>query len=73
MNGTIKSFATDRTTGKRKGFGFIQPASGGEQVFFHKSACLGCRFDDLTEGDKVTYDAGTGEKGPRAENVRLQD
>lgn len=71
MNGTIKSFATDRETRKRKGFGFIQPSGGGEQVFFHKSACLGCRFDDLVEGDKVTYEPGNGPKGPRAENVEL--
>lgn len=72
MDGTIKSFATDRETGKRKGFGFIQPASGGEQVFFHKSACIGCRFDDLSEGAKVSYEPGTGPKGPRAENVRAR-
>lgn len=71
--GVIKNIAVDRNTRSRKGFGFIQPAGGGEQLFFHKSAVQGADFDDCNEGDAVTYEPGMGAKGPRAENVRLKD
>jgi len=60
--GTIKRL-TD------KGFGFIA-ASDGVEYFFHQSACQGTRFDDLREGQRVTFEAGQGPKGPRAENVK---
>jgi CspA family cold shock protein len=60
--GTIKRL-TD------KGFGFIA-ASDGVEYFFHQSACQGTRFDDLREGQRVTFDASQGPKGPRAENVK---
>ncbi len=61
--GTIKRL-TDR------GFGFIDMQSG-KDMFFHMSNCDGVRFDELQEGQKVTFDVGQGPKGPRAENVRL--
>ena len=52
-----------------KGFGFI--ATGKEKdLFFHSSAVQGCRFDDLREGQKVTFTEGRGPKGPCAENVK---
>lgn len=51
-----------------KGFGFIA-AGDGVEYFFHRSACQGVRFDDLREGDRVTFTIGQGPKGPRAENV----
>ena len=60
--GTIKRL-TD------KGFGFIA-APDGVEYFFHQSACQGTRFDDLREGQRVTFDVGQGPKGPRAENVK---
>src|SRR5262249_8550100 len=60
--GTIKRL-TD------KGFGFIA-APDGVEYFFHQSACQGTRFDDLREGQKVSFDVGQGPKGPRAENVK---
>jgi CspA family cold shock protein len=63
MNGTIKRL-TD------KGFGFIA-ASDGSEYFFHQSACADVRFDELREGQSVTFDRGQGPKGPRAENVRV--
>ena len=63
VNGTIKRL-TD------KGFGFIATA-GGDEYFFHQSACRGMRFDELREGQPVTFDVGQGPKGPRAENVHL--
>jgi CspA family cold shock protein len=53
-----------------KGFGFIDNGSG-KDLFFHTSAVEGCRFEDLREGQKVTYNVGRGPKGPRAENVRV--
>ena len=63
MNGTIKRI-TD------KGFGFIATDEGTE-YFFHQSACVRTRFDDLREGQAVSFTVGQGPKGPRAENVRL--
>jgi cold shock protein len=63
MNGTIKRL-TD------KGFGFIA-ASDGSEYFFHQSACRGIRFDELREGQSVTFERGQGPKGPRAENVQV--
>jgi CspA family cold shock protein len=61
--GTIKRL-TD------KGFGFIETGSG-KDLFFHMSACEGVRFEDLQEGQKVSFSEGQGPKGPRAENVKL--
>jgi CspA family cold shock protein len=62
MNGTIKRLARD------KGFGFIA-ADRGAEYFFHRSACTGAAFDQLQEGQSVSFDVGEGPKGPRAENV----
>jgi cold shock protein len=64
MNGTIKRLVND------KGFGFILGGDGLE-YFFHNSACQQIAFDDLREGQTVTFDVGYGPKGPRGENVRL--
>jgi len=53
-----------------KGFGFI--SSGSEKdLFFHSSSVEGVTFEELREGQKVSYTAGQGPKGPRAENVKL--
>lgn len=64
MNGTIKRLVTE------KGFGFVA-AQDGNEYFFHQSACANARFDDLREGQAVTFEKGQGPKGPRAENVKL--
>lgn len=61
--GTIKRI-TDR------GFGFIDDGTG-RDMFFHSSSVQQVRFDELSEGQRVTYDLGKGPKGPCAENVRL--
>lgn len=61
--GTIKKLVSD------KGFGFI--SGEGQEVFFHSSALQGVRFDDLREGQKVTFTLGQGPKGPRAEDVTV--
>ena len=63
--GTTKRLMSD------KGFGFIS-AGGNEEYFFHQSACTGVRFDELREGQRVTFEVGQGPKGPRAENVRAE-
>lgn len=60
--GTIKRL-TD------KGFGFIDMGTG-KDLFFHMSALQGVRFDDLREGQRVSFTEGRGPKGPNAENVR---
>jgi CspA family cold shock protein len=52
-----------------KGFGFIA-AGDGTEYFFHQSAVVSGRYDDLREGQKVSFTVGQGPKGPRAENVR---
>jgi len=59
--GTIKRL-TDR------GFGFIDTGTN-KDMFFHSSNVDGGRFDELREGQQVSYDEGQGPKGPRAENV----
>jgi len=53
-----------------KGFGFIETDTGTD-MFFHSSALEGVSYDDLREGQMVTYNIGKGPKGPRAENVQL--
>lgn len=60
--GTIKRL-TD------KGFGFIE-VGGGKDLFFHRSAVEGVRFEDLQEGQRVSFTEGQGPKGPRAEKVK---
>ena len=61
--GTIKK-KTD------KGFGFIDTGSD-KDLFFHSSNVEGGGYDDLREGQRVSYNEGQGPKGPRAENVRV--
>lgn len=67
MNGKIKRVVGD------KGFGFILGDDGAE-YFFHKSALTnwdGPGIEGLPIGGAVTFKAGSGAKGPRAEDVRL--
>jgi CspA family cold shock protein len=60
--GTIKRL-TDR------GFGFIDTGSD-KDLFFHSSGLDGVSFDELQEGQRVSYTEGQGQKGPCAENVK---
>jgi len=53
----------------QKGFGFIDTESGGD-LFFHSSNLEGVAFDQLQEGQRVSYTEGRGPKGPCAENVK---
>jgi CspA family cold shock protein len=62
-SGTIKKL-TDR------GFGFIETDSGTD-MFFHMSSLQGVTFEELQEGQQVSYTEGSGPKGPRAESVQV--
>jgi CspA family cold shock protein len=61
--GTIKRL-TD------KGFGFIDTGTDND-MFFHNSNLEGVSYDQLQEGQRVSFTEGQGPKGPRAENVKL--
>ena len=63
-DGTVKWFNAD------KGFGFIQPDTGGEDLFGHFSAIQAEGFKTLDEGQKVSFEVTQGQKGPQASEVR---
>jgi len=61
QQGTVKFFNAT------KGFGFITPSNGGQDIFVHVSGLL----DEIRENDKVTYEVENGKKGLNAINVKL--
>ncbi len=61
QEGTVKFF------NETKGFGFITPTEGGQDVFVHSSGLI----NNIRENDVVTYDVENGKKGINAVNVRL--
>ncbi len=64
MTGIIKSL-------KEKGFGFISSeALNGKDLFFHSNNLVGVSFDELREGDAVSFEKEAGEKGDNAVNVQ---
>ena len=64
-SGTVKWFD------EKKGYGFITPDEGGEDLFIHHSNIMMDGFKTLAEGQKVDYEAGEGRKGPEATQVRV--
>jgi len=62
MNGVIKTLTS-------KGFGFISREGEEKDLFFHSNELKGVTFDELKEGDSVTFEVVQGEKGPAAVNV----
>jgi CspA family cold shock protein len=62
--GTVKWFNAE------KGYGFIQRADGGPDVFVHYSEIQGTGYRSLEENQKVEFEVGQGTKGPQAQNVR---
>ncbi|MGW2249647.1 cold-shock protein [Kitasatospora sp. NPDC001660] len=63
--GTVKWFNSE------KGFGFIEQAEGGPDVFAHYSNIVAQGFRELVEGQHVEFDVTQGQKGPQAENIRV--
>ena len=61
--GTVKWFNSE------KGYGFIEPDDGSEDVFVHYTGIAGSGFRSLEEGEKVAYEVAQGRKGPQAQNV----
>ncbi|MCL6555426.1 MAG: cold-shock protein [Burkholderiales bacterium] len=62
--GTVKWF------NDAKGYGFITPDDGGDDLFAHFSAIQAQGFKSLKEGQKVQYDVTQGPKGKQASNIR---
>jgi CspA family cold shock protein len=56
-----------------KGFGFITPDGGGDDLFAHFSAIQSQGFKTLTEGQRVSFDTTVGPKGQQASNIRAAD
>nr|MBL8411247.1 cold-shock protein [Dechloromonas sp.] len=54
-----------------KGFGFITPEGGGEDLFAHFSAIQSHGFKTLTEGQRVSFDITNGPKGKQASNIQI--
>ena len=63
MTGTVKK-KTDR------GFGFISREGQAKDLFFHSKDLVGVTFDEIQEGDTVSFEVQEGDKGPSAVNVQ---
>ena len=63
MQGTIKKIVAD------KGFGFITVDGEEKDLFFHRNELKGVNFEDLKEGDRVSFEKSDSPKGPNATNV----
>jgi CspA family cold shock protein len=63
MTGSVVKIVDDR------GFGFIKPDEGEKELFFHARSLAEGVFDELKEGDKVTFEIEEGPKGPAAVDV----
>ncbi|MBX4188417.1 MAG: cold shock domain-containing protein [Candidatus Doudnabacteria bacterium] len=63
MNGVIKKKT-------EKGFGFISVEGQEKDLFFHSNSLVDVTFDEIKEGDRVTFDVQDSQKGPAAANVK---
>ena len=63
MKGSIKKLLN--------GFGFITPEGDSKDVFFHANDLDGVEFENLREGESVTFEMGKSDKGPKAEKISL--
>lgn len=63
MTGTIKTL-------KEQGYGFITAEGLSKDLFFHSKGLVGVTFDELREGDAVSFETEDGPKGPSAVNVQ---
>jgi CspA family cold shock protein len=63
MTGTVKWF------NDQKGFGFIKPDNGGNDIFVHHSGIVMNGFRTLAEGERVKFELEEGQKGPQAVRV----
>ena len=64
VRGTVKRFSEE------KGYGFIAPDEGDEDLFVHYTAIEGSGFRSLEEGERVSYEPARGRKGEEAKDVR---
>jgi CspA family cold shock protein len=62
MTGTVKKKMD-------KGFGFISREGEQKDLFFHSNDLKGVTFDEIQEGDTVTFEVVNGDRGPSAKNV----
>ena len=63
-SGTIKKIVSER------GFGFIVPDDGRDEVFFHHSVVQGTELEALSEGQAVEFESESGQKGPKATTLK---
>jgi CspA family cold shock protein len=64
--GTVKWFSNE------KGYGFIAPEGGGDDIFVHFSAIEGTGYKSLEEGMAVEFEVTTGQKGLQAQGVKVK-
>jgi len=62
--GTVKWFSEE------KGYGFISPEEGGEELFVHYTEIEGSGFRSLKEGERVSYEPTRGRRGEQAQKVQ---
>jgi cold shock protein len=70
IKGNVMATGTVKWFNDAKGFGFITPDEGGEDLFAHFSAIQSNGFKSLKENQRVTFEVTTGPKGKQASNIQ---